>query len=120
MNNKLKSVLTVLSNKRDLPKDLKLLIFEYLGIEMLQRETVFFNKKFPYLCVPTTVKFYIPKQVAGFGHSISFYWRVKAGVHNKKELARSLLQVGYFGEDKAELQLCRWCSDTCIVIKLLR
>jgi hypothetical protein len=120
MKKKLESVLIILTNKKDLPKDLKLLIFEYLGIEILQRDAVDFNKKFPYLYIPTKMKLYIPRQSAGFGHSVPFYWNIITGIYNKDELVRFLLQAGYFGEHKADMQLCEWRSDTCIVIKLLR
>tara|TARA_B110000908_G_C10267723_1_gene466207 strand:- start:318 stop:590 length:273 start_codon:yes stop_codon:yes gene_type:complete len=90
-----------------------------MGIEVLDRDTTNFNEHLRYLYVPLCIVFHLPRQIAGFGQSVAFNYRIPAGVYDKVALVKELLYEGYFGENNADLKLYRWCNDRLIIIELL-
>ena len=67
-----------------------------------------FNNDNNTLTLTRPLRLWMDRQPAGFGTSIPCSLVLNEGVHDKKEIARMLLNKGYFGETMADLKFEKW------------
>ena len=91
----------------------------YAGIDYIHKEgcKVSFNALNDKLYNRQKIFIFVPKQVAGFGVSVSYVYKLDMGIHDKNILTNKLLRLGYFGDKNATLVTDGWNRHGYLIVR---
>ena len=104
----------------NIPMEVQEQIMNFAGYDHIYDEgsLVKFNEKNSKIYNRKTIFFYVPRQVAGFGFSMPYVYKLEKGLHDKEMLVQKLLSIGYFGERDAKMIANGWNQHKYLIIEL--